>query len=339
MTIGQSRELGDRHRRLFRSLAVVTVALIIGATRLGPASAAVPTVAVADSATFGPVLTTGTGMALYTLDTDHNGQSTCHGSCPAIWPPLNIAAGTVPTGGPGVTGTVASSTQSNGTVQVTYNGAPVYTFVGDTSPGAVTGNNVSGFFVVKVAPVPSTTTTAPATTSSGPSAPSGSSAPGGTAAAPAPASSPTASGNRDGGGAVGGSAAGNAGRCRKPRLHRLGTGPRALGARRHRHDASRWPRPPPCDGPVEADPVLGQGVEAAGVGPRHPGQGGVGHPALVVIETLGDECIMFASDYPHWDGAWPHASAELLEHNQGRMSDTALARVAGANARRFYALP
>jgi hypothetical protein len=58
-----------------------------------------------------------------------------------------------------------------------------------------------------------------------------------------------------------------------------------------------------------------------------------------VIETLGDECIMFASDYPHWDGAWPKASAELLEHNQGRMSDSALARVAGANARRFYRLP
>jgi predicted lipoprotein with Yx(FWY)xxD motif len=193
MTIGQSREPGDRHRRLFRSLAVVIVALIIGATRMGPASAAVPTVAVADNATFGPILTTGTGMALYTLDTDHNGQSTCHGSCAAVWPPLNMAPGTVPTGGPGVTGTVASSMQSNGTVQVTYNGAPVYTFVGDTSPGAVTGNNVSGFFVVKVTPVSVTTTTAPATTSSGPSAPTGSSAPEATAA-PAPTSSPTASG-------------------------------------------------------------------------------------------------------------------------------------------------
>ena len=30
---------------------------------------------------------------------------------------------------------------------------------------------------------------------------------------------------------------------------------------------------------------------------------------------------MFASDYPHWDGAWPQASSELLEHNQGRMTD------------------
>jgi predicted TIM-barrel fold metal-dependent hydrolase len=57
-----------------------------------------------------------------------------------------------------------------------------------------------------------------------------------------------------------------------------------------------------------------------------------------VVEMLGDECIMFASDYPHWDGAWPNASSELLEHNERRLSDTSLARVAGANARRFYAL-
>jgi predicted lipoprotein with Yx(FWY)xxD motif len=188
MTIGRQRQ-----HRLFRSLAVVTVALLIGATRMGPASAAGPTVLVADNATIGPILTTGTGMALYTLDTDHSGQSTCHGSCAAVWPPLNVAPGTVPTGGPGVTGTVASSTQSNGSVQVTYNGAPVYTFVGDSSPGAVTGNNVSGFFVVKVTPVSSTTTTAPAITSSGPSAPSGTTAPGSATGAPAPASSPSSS--------------------------------------------------------------------------------------------------------------------------------------------------
>jgi len=65
-----------------------------------------------------------------------------------------------------------------------------------------------------------------------------------------------------------------------------------------------------------------------------PDEGGVPH----VIESLGDGCVMFASDYPHWDGAWPHASAELLEHNRGRMADESLARVAGANARRFYGL-
>jgi predicted TIM-barrel fold metal-dependent hydrolase len=57
-----------------------------------------------------------------------------------------------------------------------------------------------------------------------------------------------------------------------------------------------------------------------------------------VVEMLGDECIRFASDYPHWDGAWPEATTELFEHNEKRLSDVSMGRVAGANARRFYAL-
>ena len=65
-----------------------------------------------------------------------------------------------------------------------------------------------------------------------------------------------------------------------------------------------------------------------------PDESGVPH----VVETLGDDCVMFASDYPHWDGAWPNASAELFEHNEKRLSAPALAKVAGANARRFYGL-
>jgi len=57
-----------------------------------------------------------------------------------------------------------------------------------------------------------------------------------------------------------------------------------------------------------------------------------------VIESLGDRCVMFASDYPHWDGAWPNATTELREHAQGRVTDESLARIAGGNARSFYGL-
>lgn len=58
-----------------------------------------------------------------------------------------------------------------------------------------------------------------------------------------------------------------------------------------------------------------------------------------IVETLGDGCVMFASDYPHWDGAWPKATSELLEHAEGRLTAQSLAKVAGANARAFYRLP
>ena len=58
-----------------------------------------------------------------------------------------------------------------------------------------------------------------------------------------------------------------------------------------------------------------------------------------VVELLGDKCVMFASDYPHWDGAWPRASTELKEHAEGRVAPEALARVAAGNAQLFYNLP
>ncbi|MHB8438193.1 MAG: amidohydrolase family protein [Acidimicrobiales bacterium] len=57
-----------------------------------------------------------------------------------------------------------------------------------------------------------------------------------------------------------------------------------------------------------------------------------------VVEALGDRCVMFASDYPHWDGAWPHATEELIEHAEGRLERSSLERIAGANAREFYAI-
>lgn len=175
-----------RHRRRVRPLLVLisvgAVALAaVGTAGVGLASAATPTVLVGTNATFGTILTNASGMALYTLDTDHNGQSTCHGSCAAAWPPLNVPAGTTATGGPGVTGTVGTAMQSNGTFQVTYNGAPLYTFVSDSAPGQVTGNGVAGFSVVTVSPA-ATTTTTPA----GP-APTGTAAPGGPSGTPAPA--------------------------------------------------------------------------------------------------------------------------------------------------------
>jgi predicted lipoprotein with Yx(FWY)xxD motif len=183
----------ERRGRIVTSLVALAAAMVIGTPAV--AWATTPTVLVTTNATFGPVLTTGSGFALYTLDTDHNGQSTCHGGCAAVWPPLNVPAGTVPTGGPGVTGTVGVSLQTNGTDQVTYNGSPLYTFVSDTAPGQVTGNDISGFFVATVAPATTTTTTtapsspaggAPTTGAAPPSGSSTSSAPPPVSKSPAP---------------------------------------------------------------------------------------------------------------------------------------------------------
>jgi uncharacterized protein len=53
-----------------------------------------------------------------------------------------------------------------------------------------------------------------------------------------------------------------------------------------------------------------------------------------VIDVLGDDFIMFASDYPHWDGEWPESTHGLRTRTD--IGDAARAKIAGANARRFY---
>jgi predicted lipoprotein with Yx(FWY)xxD motif len=155
-------------------VAVVGVAaVLIVASASSTAFAAGTTVDVATSTNFGTVLVDSQGFALYTFPQDHNGISACTGQCVPVWPALTVPAGTTPSAGTGVPGAVAAMLQSNGTYQVTYNGAPLYTFVGDTRPGQVSGQNIGGFTVVQVsgsstppttaAPAPTTGSTSPPT--------------------------------------------------------------------------------------------------------------------------------------------------------------------------------
>jgi predicted lipoprotein with Yx(FWY)xxD motif len=87
------------------------------------------------------VLTNAQGMAVYWFAPDSSTKSACSKTCLKFWP---IVPGPA-TAGTGVTGTLGVIT-TNGVKQVTYNGHPLYTYVGDTSPGQVKGNalNASG---------------------------------------------------------------------------------------------------------------------------------------------------------------------------------------------------
>jgi uncharacterized protein len=55
-----------------------------------------------------------------------------------------------------------------------------------------------------------------------------------------------------------------------------------------------------------------------------------------VIDVLGDDFIMFASDYPHWDGEWPESTKHL--RTRADISEETRAKIGGRNAQRFYAL-
>ena len=90
----------------------------------------------------GTVLVAGSnGMTLYifTKDVKDSGKSNCTSGCIDTWPALTVAAGATPTGGTGVTGKLGTITRDDGTLQVTYNGLPLYYFKNDKAPGDANG--------------------------------------------------------------------------------------------------------------------------------------------------------------------------------------------------------
>jgi predicted lipoprotein with Yx(FWY)xxD motif len=88
------------------------------------------------------VVTNSAGRTLYWFVPDTSTASKCTGSCATYWPPVKGPA----TAGSGVTGTLGTITRSDGTTQATYDGHPLYTYVGDTANGQAKGNglNLSG---------------------------------------------------------------------------------------------------------------------------------------------------------------------------------------------------
>jgi predicted lipoprotein with Yx(FWY)xxD motif len=91
----------------------------------------------------GTVLVAGSnGMTVYTFakDVKDSGTSACVGGCISTWPALTVPAGATPVAGAGVTGTIGTITRpDDGTLQVTYNGLPLYFFSGDSAPGDANG--------------------------------------------------------------------------------------------------------------------------------------------------------------------------------------------------------
>ena len=84
------------------------------------------------------VLTNAKGFTLYSFAPDTPTSSKCYGSCAAYWPPVT---GTT-AAGHGLPGRIGTITRTGGSHQLTYNGHPLYTYIGDTAPGQAKGNNL-----------------------------------------------------------------------------------------------------------------------------------------------------------------------------------------------------
>lgn len=88
------------------------------------------------------VLVTPKGRTLYVFAADPQNKSTCYTTCAKFWPPRLVTSATPATKIAGIAGTFGVTTRTDGTRQLTYDGAPLYTFAGDKKAGDMNGEGV-----------------------------------------------------------------------------------------------------------------------------------------------------------------------------------------------------
>jgi predicted lipoprotein with Yx(FWY)xxD motif len=131
-------------KQLLVASALLTAIAAIAAMTAS-ASVAAKTRVNVRTTSLGKILVTAQGRTLYLFAPDKRGKSTCYGSCATYWPPLLVTG--KPTAGTGVKASLLGVTvRKDGKHQVTYNGHPLYAYVGDTAAGKTSGEglNLSG---------------------------------------------------------------------------------------------------------------------------------------------------------------------------------------------------
>jgi predicted lipoprotein with Yx(FWY)xxD motif len=104
------------------------------------------------SSSHGRFLVDAQGHSLYLFEKDEGGESYCVGACAAVWPPIETTA--MPHAGTGVDGAALGTIKrSDGDMQVTYHGHPLYYYAADASTaGKTKGEDVvqfgSGWYLV-----------------------------------------------------------------------------------------------------------------------------------------------------------------------------------------------
>jgi predicted lipoprotein with Yx(FWY)xxD motif len=145
-----------------RSIAFLATAAVIPLTALvlascggggndATASAAPPKTATGRPATvgvansdLGKILVDSHGRTLYLFKKDAGTNSTCLGECASEWPALR--ADGKPAVGSGASASMVGTTiRSDGKPQVTYQGHPLYLYVGDQEPGDTNGQGLTAF--------------------------------------------------------------------------------------------------------------------------------------------------------------------------------------------------
>ena len=109
-----------------------------------PAAAAGMSIAVATNAKLGQILVDGKGMTVYLWVADTGTTSTCYTTCATFWPPV-LTTGAPQAGAGAQASLLGTTTRTDGMVQVTYAGHPLYYFQKDKQAGDATGQGSNGF--------------------------------------------------------------------------------------------------------------------------------------------------------------------------------------------------
>ena len=121
-----------RFRTVWRGLVatLVVVAVVPGVAASAQAAAGAAARLSVRSSEYGKTLFGPSGKVVYVFSADRGSTSRCYGVCAKAWPPL-LTTG-APLAGPGVVARLLGTTKrTDGTLQVTYNGHPVYYYSAD----------------------------------------------------------------------------------------------------------------------------------------------------------------------------------------------------------------
>jgi predicted lipoprotein with Yx(FWY)xxD motif len=129
---------------MLRSLLALAAAAVLGLS-LAPVGDAAGGAAInTHHGKLGTFLVDGKGRTLYLFQKDKPRRSSCSGACAGDWPPVLTTA--KPSGsGAARKSLLGTIKRGDGKRQVTYNGHPLYRYVGDSAPGDTNGQGVSAY--------------------------------------------------------------------------------------------------------------------------------------------------------------------------------------------------
>jgi predicted lipoprotein with Yx(FWY)xxD motif len=145
--VARSSRRGRPSGLLMGSL-VAMLALAGSLAALALATGGAPTVgSVSNSALGKQIVVDAHGRTLYALSPETTRHLLCKSSeCEKFWPPLTVRSSkTKLEAGPGVHGRLATLRRSNGVLQVTLGGLPVYRYTGDHAKGEANGQGIHSF--------------------------------------------------------------------------------------------------------------------------------------------------------------------------------------------------